>query len=244
MFIVAQVQIAFAEDSATSAIKVIENILNNPDKDIDLAKEKLTIDKLVDPNTDITVALAEIKKMVNTIKSGLNPDLKPLDKAFSLSAFLYEAGYWNNFKPFQYDLDDPLGQNLNSKLLSTYLKSKKGNCVSMPILYAILANKIGLDVTLSIAPLHVFVKLKNPATGQYINLETTDKGLPISNDAYKKDFSISNLAIKNKVYLQPLNKKKVVAVMAMLLNESFVPAKHLLVQKSRGVGVGNANPKR
>ncbi|NRB24424.1 transglutaminase family protein [Shewanella sp.] len=216
------VQITFAtESTGNDVIKIIESILAKPDANIDLAKTKLTIDKLVDPSININAAMGKINQMVKTLKRDLNPDMMPLDKALSLSSFLYESGYWNNYKPFQYDLDDPFGQKLNNKLISTYLNTKKGNCISMPILYAILAEKLGLDVTLSTAPLHVFVKFKDPTSGKYFNIETTDKGQPASNDFYHTKSLITDIAIQNGVYLQPLTKKQTVAVMAMVLNGSF-----------------------
>ena len=221
MLIAFQMQVAFAAENSTGAIQVIESILNKPDTEIDLAKAKLTIDKLVDPSINSYVVMTEINKMVKIFKKDLNPNMMPFDKVLSLSAFLYEPGYWNNYKPFQYDLADPFGQELNTKLISTYLKTKKGNCISMPILYAILAEKLGLDVTLSTAPLHVFVKFKDPKSGKYFNIETTDKGQPASDDFYRKKSHITDVAIQKGVYLQPLNKKQSIAVMAMVLNESF-----------------------
>jgi hypothetical protein len=91
----------------------------------------------------------------------------------------------------------------------------------MPILFAILADQLGLDVTLSTAPLHVFVKFKDPSTGKYFNLEATDKGQPVTDQFYREKSTITNAAIKNGVYLQPLTKKQSIAVMAILLSEHF-----------------------
>lgn len=154
-----QIQTASATPSIDNkAIEIIKEIFSKPDTEIDLATTKLTFDKLVDPSIDVTTLLAEINKTVETIENGLATKMKPLDKLFSLSAYLYESGYWNEFQPFQYNFEDPFAQILSSKLISNYLKTKKGNCISMPILYLILADKLGLDVTLSTAPLHVFVK--------------------------------------------------------------------------------------
>ena len=53
----------------------------------------------------------------------------------ALKRYIYEPGEWNNFQPYQYDMDDPLGTKLSNKLLSHYLAAKKGNCVTMPFLF-------------------------------------------------------------------------------------------------------------
>ncbi len=204
-----------------SALRIIESIFAKADGDIDLAQAKLAIDKLIDPSIDIESTLSRIDKMVKTLETGLAPDMMPLDKILSLSAFLYEGGYWNNFQPFQYNFTDPFGQSLDSKLLTSYLNTKKGNCISMPILYAILADRIGLDVTLATAPLHVFVKFNDPVSGNYFSIEATDRGSIASDDFYRKKSTITDTAINNGVYLKPLDKKAALAVMAILLSEHY-----------------------
>ncbi len=162
--------LSYAAES--TEIQTLRAIFNKLDAEIDLARVKVAIDKLADPSIDSEKTLREIDRLTHQLKFGLAPDMMPTDKILSLSAFLYEGGFWNNNQPFKYDFEDPLGQDLKTKLLATYLETKKGNCISMPILYLILADRIGLDVTLSTAPLHVFVKFKDPVTNQYYNLET------------------------------------------------------------------------
>jgi hypothetical protein len=68
-------------------------------------------------------------------------------KVEALKKYLYVAGPWNDNRPFQYDLDDPLGQNIRNKLLSSYLDSHKGNCVSMPSLFVVLGRSRCLGAT-------------------------------------------------------------------------------------------------
>ena len=217
-----QIQItATAQIIENNAVKVLETLLSKPEVEIDLAVTKLTIDKFIDPSIDVNKVLKDIGAMVSAFRSGVAPDMLPIDKILSLGAFLYERGNWNGYQPFQYDFADPFGQAINNKLISTYLQTKKGNCISMPILFAILADQLGLDVTLSTAPLHVFVKFKDPSTGKYLNLEATDKGQPVSDKFYREKSTITNTAIKNGVYLQPLTKKQSIAVMAILLSEHF-----------------------
>lgn len=87
--------------------------------------------------------------------------------------------------------------------------------------YAIPADRLGLDVTLATAPLHVFVKFNDPVSGKYYSIETTDRGSIASDEFYRKKSTITETAIKNGVYLQPLDKKAVFAVMAILLCEHY-----------------------
>ncbi|MCL1132344.1 transglutaminase-like domain-containing protein [Shewanella sairae] len=213
------------QHDGNETITVVEAIFAKPSSEIDLARAKLTIDKLVDPSVDVDATLAEIDNMVNEIRHGLSSDLTGIDTLLSLSAFLYESGYWNRNQPLQYDFNDPLGQSINSKLLSNYLDTKKGNCISMPILYVIIAEKLGLDVTLSTAPLHVFVKFRDPLTGKYLSLEATDRGQLVNHEFYKSKSTIKPEAINNGLYLQPLSKKESVGVIAVLLSEYYAEHK-------------------
>ena len=50
----------------------------------------------------------------------------------ALRLYLYEPGPWNDQRPYQYDFADPTGTKVENKLLANYLRTRKGNCVSMP----------------------------------------------------------------------------------------------------------------
>ena len=141
-------------------------------------------------------------------------------KLNGLIQYLYHPGEWNDNKPFQYDLDDPLGtKKPNNKLISNYLKTRKGNCVSMPILVQSLGERLGLDMALSTAPLHIFVKLHDQ--GNSYNVETTAGGLK-ANNSYIKEFEISFTAMRNELYLQSLDKKEALAIMLTGLGTQYL----------------------
>ena len=104
---------------------------------------KLQVDKLLEPTVDTKAVKEQLDQITETIKlmaQSADPDY---DEAILLDALrynIYHAGVWNDEKPFSYDIDDPLGHNINNKLLSTYLKTRKGNCVSMPMLVYLLGS--------------------------------------------------------------------------------------------------------
>jgi len=69
----------------------------------------------------------------------------------------------------------------------------------MPFLFIILGDKLGIDVTASTAPLHVFVKFTD-TDGKTYSLETTS-GANFSRDAwYREQMPMTNQAIDNGVY--------------------------------------------
>lgn len=159
------------------AAQQIRHILKRPEQDIDLGQTKLTIDKQIDPSVDLQVNLQKIDAMVNRIRTMPEYGVSSGNRLWALRRYLYEAGEWNGFQSHQYDLDDPLGTKINNKLLPTYLSSKKGNCVTMPFLFIILGQRLGLDVTAATAPVHVFVKYRDEM-GAWYNLEATSGANP------------------------------------------------------------------
>ncbi|MDP1615219.1 MAG: transglutaminase family protein [Methylococcales bacterium] len=201
--------------------QTLKAILEQPEEAIDFAKANLTIDKIVDPSIDIEANIKKIDAIVKTIQSLLPAGATSRDKMLAIRKYLYEPGAWNNNQPYQYDFDDPKGTKIINKLLPTYLTTKKGNCISMPLLFIVLGQRLGIDVTASTAPLHVLVKYTDSDTGQSYNLETTSGANPSRDVWYQQTMHINDQALANRIYLQKLSKQETVAVMATVLAEDY-----------------------
>lgn len=82
------------------------------------------------------------------------------------------------YKPFQYDFDDVFGhQELSNLFVSKLLNTHKGNCNSMPYLYKILAEELGVTANLALAPNHIYIKHNIKSIGWY-NTELTSGIFP------------------------------------------------------------------
>ncbi len=211
-----------ADETRPSAVTTIRAVLSSPESDMDFAKAKLTFDKIVDPNIDIATTLMQIDQMVRVITSMAGPNLSNRAKLTAVRNYLYVSGDWNDHKPFQYDMTDPLGKKLANKLLPNYIETRRGNCVTMPILFLILASRLGLPVALSTAPLHFFIKYADDVTGQTINLETTSGAYPARDEWIRKQAPMTDQAIANGVYLRALTKRETLAAMATIVLESDI----------------------
>lgn len=201
--------------------KRLTTILEQPEDTIDFARAKLAIDKMVDPTIDVKANLKKIDAIVKQIKALLPAKATSTDKMLAVKKYIYEAGTWNNFQPYHYDFDDPSGTIVGHKLLPNYLASKKGNCVSMPLLFIVLGQRLGIDVTASTAPKHVLVKYTDSDTGQTYNLETTSGANPVRDVWYQQTMHVTDQALENRIYLQKLSKQESLAVMATVLAESY-----------------------
>jgi len=198
---------------------LVRSILNAPIDEMSFARAKLAVDEFADSAVDEAATLAELDAMaaiVNKMLSTLPPTeaVTDMEKMKALRAFIYEPGWWNGDKPFQYDLVDPFGQQPGAQRLTHYLSSKKGNCVSMPVLFLALGEKLGLKLTLSTAPLHLFVKFTDRATGKTWNLETTSGAGFTRDEHYRKITPMTDEAVANGVYLKTLSRREALALIA------------------------------
>lgn len=206
-------------------VQAVKALLAVPEQQIDFAKAKVTIDHLIDPGIDVQATLKRLDTMAAEARAMVSFRASSQEKAEALRVYLYEPGPWNDQKPFQYDFADPSGTRVPNKLLANYLRTKKGNCVSMPFLYIALGQKLGLDMSAATAPLHIFVKFKDDA-GTYHNLEATSNGAPRRDSSYQRDMPMTPEALANGIYMRPLGKKETVLVMANVLMEHYSTPSH------------------
>jgi regulator of sirC expression with transglutaminase-like and TPR domain len=204
------------QKSSGSPAQKVRTLLQVPENQINYAHSKLTLDSLIDPSTNIETMAKRLDAMAQSILSMLPfaRRLSSFDKAEALLKYVYDPGSWNKNQVFKYDLENnPTGtKNPKAPLLANYLDTRLGNCVSMPILFVVLAQKIGLEASLSTMPLHVFAKFRDEA-GAYHNVEATTGG-PKKDASYLRDFQVTKEALTNGLYLKSLTRKESVVVMA------------------------------
>lgn len=187
----------------------------------DLAYDKLALDHLINPSIDQKSVAKTLDRMAATVAAMAGPGASATRKAGMVRHFLYDPGPWNDNKPFRYDLADPYGTRIENKLLGTYLRTRLGNCVSMPTLFLILADRLGANVTLSTAPLHVFVKFTDE-NGRVLDIETTDGGHAVKDEFYRRKLAISDKAVESGIYLAKLSREEAIALMADTVVEGLV----------------------
>ncbi|UHQ19581.1 hypothetical protein LVB87_15550 [Lysobacter sp. KIS68-7] len=214
LFLSAFATVAFAKDT----LAPLRAQFALPEARIDYADAKLTVDRLIDPTTDVPAVRRQLAHWERAVRTNIPAGATPRQSFDALIKTLYEAGPWNDGKPFAYDLDDPLGKNPRNKQLATYLATRRGNCISMPLLVVILGQRLGLPAALATAPQHVLVKFGDDAQQAWINFEATAGGFK-SDSSYERETGITQLAIDNALYLRPLSPKESLGVIATSLME-------------------------
>lgn len=193
--------------------KVATTVLGQPESRLDFLEAAVTFDRLVDKNSDVSATRALVARLVDAAQQMAGPSPTDRYKLAAVRKAIYGTGAWNHNRPFTYDLSDPFGRQVRSKMLSTYVRTRKGNCVSMPVLFLIVADRLGLKVRLAAAPLHLFVRYTD-AAGVEHNLEATSGGNEAPAEIYRRNMPMSDRAIQSGLYMRTLTKRETIAQMA------------------------------
>ena len=205
-----------SEAFAQAPADTVRTVLSLPPERLSFERAKVEFDRIVEQGPESSIA--DVDRMAASALA-INPNGSDIAKLKAVRHVIYDAGPWNDGRPFTYDQADPYGANLQNKLLATYLGTRRGNCVSMPILHLIVAEKLGLNVSLSTAPLHVFVRYTNPANGRSLAIETTSGGYPAREVWYHEKMGVTDAQVKSGIYLGVLTKRESIAVMASTVTE-------------------------
>lgn len=192
-------------------LRIIEQLASPPDGHIDYALVQTAIERAANPAFDAKAFNAELDRWANLVRARVPKGAPPTIVMTALGQVIYTPGPWNDHHPFSYDLDDPFGKVYENKLVSTYLRTRKGNCVSMPTLLIILGQKLGLIMTLSQAPEHEFARLQD-VNGRWFNIEATSPGSP-PDAKYINEMHVTPLSIQSGIYLRTTTPHETVAGM-------------------------------
>lgn len=205
-----------------STAPIIAEILQ-PREATDFASAKLAFDKLIDPTVDTKATMREIDALVFEARKLAGPRASDGAKIDAIRKVIYESGPWNGNRPFAYDHADPLGKNIQNKLLSTYLRTRRGNCVSMPVLFLIIGKRLGLNLSLSTVPHHIFVRYTRPGIPA-LNIEATSGGNFARDEWYRQNVAMTDEAIRSGIYLRTHTDRETIAIMALIVQEHLMEA--------------------
>lgn len=85
----------------------------------------------------------------------------------------------------------------------------------------VLADRLGLDIALAEAPLHMFVRWRDESGGT-LNLETTSGAHPARDAWFRHNMPMTDLALANGLYMRSLGRREGVAMMAHTLVENLI----------------------
>lgn len=216
-------------------VAAVGAILSLSEAQLDYAQAKLALDRLVDPAIDVGAVTAEQDALASRSLQLAASATDDGAKLAALRRLLYQSGPWNGWRPFAYDHANIRGADVRVKLLSHYLETRLGDCVSMPVLFLILADRLGLDVALAQAPNHLFVR-HTDATGLVTNFETTSGANPARDEWIRQVRPMGARAIESGLYMRTLSRREGVAVMATTLLQHLMETRRY----EEAIGVAEA----
>lgn len=200
-----------------------ESLIAAPLRSTDLLSAKVALDRIVDPSIRPTEVKTEVGKLIAAARTFAGSHASVGAQFDAVRKVLYSPGPWNDHRSFAYDQADPLGENVQHKLLSHYLESRLGNCVTMPTLFMIVGRGIGLNLTLTTAPLHVLVRYTHSGLPP-LNIEATSGGSFARTEWIRKNLPMSDRAIDSGLYLRTHTERETIAVMATTVLEYLASA--------------------
>ena len=205
---------------STELYPTIEQILDLPKEQIDLGLTALIIEKQYRPEIDINASLNRIDEITNTLKQMPDYGDSQLERMGTILRYFYTPSEWNQHQPYQYDLNDLRGRKNPVSTVSYLLKTKYGNCLSLPTLITILGQRLDVDIKLVIAPGHAYAHFKDEQ-GNITNVEATS-GTLLPDESYIRNFNIHPDAVRNQIYMQSLSKEQTIAVLLIDLGRHYM----------------------
>jgi hypothetical protein len=139
---------------------------------------------------------------------------------WAIFTYMVDAIPQNNNKPYHYDFDNYiLDKDRTVGFVSKLLKTGKGNCVSLPYLYKILANETDAAANLALAPMHCYIKHKNEQN-KWVNLELTNGSF--SRDEWiMQQCGITVEQIETGIYMRALTERESLAMILENLADNY-----------------------
>ncbi len=183
-------------------------------KDVNFDIENAYFDNKID-KAEFDKTIKQTGEFLIAKMKELNYDLNSNPaKNYILFQFFSETLQLNSFKqkhfPIKYDFEDYRGDKDWSKMFVTkLLKTGKGQCHSMPLLYLTLAEEIGAEAYLSICPNHSYIKFQDEKEKWY-NVELTNGMFTASSFILNSGY-IKAEAMQNNIYMQNFSKKELLS---------------------------------
>lgn len=214
----------------------IEQILAQPDDSIDIALADLVLAKDFYPNLKLQSFLYMLDYMAGRFAHFFGKYTDPDQRVRALNTFLYKKGAWNDGITFSYDEDDLQVAKPSNKFINGYLATRKGSCITMPMLYLALAERLGLPMYAARLPYHFIVRYvpEELTRNFHENIEATNGGGYVSDKEYRRTFQVPEKAVKNGVYLRTLTRRQFVASLLLvnanewIVRKNFERAKYYL----------------
>jgi tetratricopeptide (TPR) repeat protein len=143
-------------------------------EDVDIAAEWLQISKTLNPKLDSRACSLSLQALVERLASSATLGRTAQERCRLIGAELFEKEGFHFVTGEQFFSAD------------SFLDGRKGNCLSLSLIYLCVAQKMRLPLYLVQAPNHAFVRYES--SSDFFNIETTEMGKLYPTDEYLREF--------------------------------------------------------
>lgn len=199
VFLAASLLLASPSFAATQTdVKALSEL---PENEIDIGRAALVLAKEIFPEIDVDAYSTKIDGIVGDVRKLTKGSQDPDYRVRALNTYLYKIF------GMQYDLDDPYVKDIRNRYMTGILDTRKGSCVSMPLLYLSVAQRLGYPVYAVSVPQHVFLRYVDMGFKMQ-NIEATGGGGYSPDEEYAATLQISKEALAHGTYLRTLTHRE------------------------------------
>lgn len=177
-----------------------------PEEKIDIGIAGLVLAKEIFPEIDIQEYSKRIDRIAFDVRRLTAGNNSPDYRIRALNTHLYKIF------GMEYDLNDPYVKNIKNRYINGILDTKKGSCVSMPLLYLAVAQRLGYPIYAVNVPQHIFLRYVDPSL-KMKNIEATGGGGYSSDEEYIESLQISFIALTKGAYLRTLTHREFLGIL-------------------------------
>lgn len=200
----------------TAIASDIDRLLELPESKIDIGIAALTLAKEFYPDLDISAYSTKIDVLVEKARLLARGTQDPEQRIRVLNTVLFrQAGFHYDREPFSRDKQEYY-------FLNGILDGKKGLCYTMPLLYTVVAQRLGYPIYPVTVPDHMFVRYVD--LFKAANIETTSGGKYFTDESYAENFAVGKSGRPSGNYLRTMTYKEFLG--QMLAANAFIYSKN------------------
>jgi|CXWL01.1.fsa_nt_gi regulator of sirC expression with transglutaminase-like and TPR domain len=189
----------------------IDMLLQVPEHKIDVGFSALVFAKDLHPDLDVAAYSRQIDALAHRARIVAKGSKDPDYRIRALNTFIFKI------EGFTYDHSKDANSKIENRFLNGLLDTKKGTCVTLPLLWMAIAQRLGYPVYPVAAPDHLFLRYVESDL-KYSNIEATSGGFSPDEELIK-DFKITGKALKSGAYMRTMTYRQ---FLGDLLSETAV----------------------
>ncbi len=187
------------------AVVLARKLLNIPEHELNIGEAALMLSTVKEPDVDVQQGLAQIRELAARVERIVKGSTDPDYRIRVINTVLFRDG------GYAYDVVALRELKPLPGSFWRLLKTKKGTCASMPVLWYAVAERLSYPVHGVVAPHHFFLRWEEP--GFRSNVETTSGGGEYPDAKIIEDLEVPQEAVASGALMRSLTKREFLAAL-------------------------------